>query len=86
MDEEEEERERYLGLTSISQGKMEELVRKALVGTSNKSAPGPNGIRYKLIKRVSDLKLGSELIREVAENLINRTIPKEWQHSKVVMI
>jgi len=65
---------------------MEELVRKALAGTSNKWAPGPDGIGYKLIKRVLDLKLGSELIREVAENLINGTIFKEWQHSKVVMI
>jgi len=73
-------------LTRISQEKMEELVRKALVGTSNRSAPGPNGIRYKLIKQVLDLKLGSELIGEVAENLINGRIPKEWQHSKVVMI
>jgi len=62
------------------------LVRKALAGTSNKSTPGPDGIRYKLIKRVLDLKLGWKLIREVAENLIKRKIPKEWQHSKVVMI
>jgi len=86
VDEMEEERERYPGLTGISQEKMEELVRKALAGTSNRSAPGPDGIGYKLIKRVLDLKLGSELIREVAENLIKGRIPKEWQHSKVVMI
>jgi len=65
VDEKEEERERYPGLTGISQEKMEELVRKALAGTSNKSAPGPDGIRYKLIKRVLDLELGRELIREV---------------------
>jgi len=86
VDEIEEERERYPGLTGINQEKMEELLRKALAGTSNKSAPGPDRIRYKLIKRVLDLKLGSELIREVAENLIKGRIPKEWQHSKVVMI
>jgi len=86
VDEEEEEKERYSGLTSINQEKMEKLVRKALAGTSNKSAPGPDGIGYKLIKQVLNLKLGSELIREVAENLTNGTIPKEWQHFKVVMI
>jgi len=86
VDEEEEEREKYPGLTGIKQEKMEELVRKALAGTSNKSAPGPDGIGYKLIKRVLDLKLGRELIGEVPENLIHGTIPKEWQHSKVVMI
>jgi len=61
-------------------------VRKALAGTSNRSAPVPDGIGYKLIKRVLDLELGRELIREVAENLFNGKIPKEWQHSKVVMI
>ena len=47
---EEEEKERYLGMTGINQKKMEELVRKALAGTSNNSAPGPDGIGYKLIK------------------------------------
>jgi len=62
VDEIEEERERYLGLTGINQEKMEELVRKALAGTSNKSAPGPDGIGYKHSKRVLSLKLGSELI------------------------
>ena len=76
VDETEEERERYSG-TSIDQEKMEELVMKALAGTSNRSAPGLDGIGYKLIKRVLDLKLGSELIREVAENLIKERIPKE---------
>jgi len=85
VDEMEEERERYPG-TGIDQEKMEELVRKALAGTSNRSAPRPDRIGYKLIKRVLDFKLGSELIREVAENLIKGRIPKEWQHSKVVMI
>jgi len=48
---------------------MKELVRKALAGTSKKSAPRQDSIGYKLIKRVLDLKLGKELIREVAETL-----------------
>jgi len=86
VDKMEEERERYPELTGISQEKMEELVRKALAWTSNRSAPGPDGIGYKLLKRILDLKLGSELIREVAENLIKGRIRKEWQHSKVVII
>jgi len=86
VDEEEEERERYSCTTGIKQEKMEELVRKALARRSNRSAPEPDRIGYKLIKRVLDLKLGSEFIHEVVENLINGTIPKEWQHSKVVMV
>jgi len=77
VDEEEEKRERYPNITGINQEEMEELVRKALAGMSNRSAPGPDGIGYKLIKRVLDLKLGLELIREVAENLIKGKIPKE---------
>ena len=82
----EEERERYLGMTGISQENMEELVRKALAGMSNKSAPGPDGLGFKLIKRVLNLKLGWELIWKVEENFIKGIIAKEWQHSKVVMI
>ena len=62
VDEEEEERERYPGLTGISQEKMKQMVRKALAGTSNKSVPGPDGIGYKMIKRVLDLELGREII------------------------
>jgi len=50
VDKDEEERERYSGWTGISQENMEELVRKALAGTSNRLAPGPDGIGYKLIK------------------------------------
>jgi len=77
VDEQEKKRERYLGVTGISQENMEELVRKALAGMSNKSAPGLDGIGYKLIKPVLDLKLGRELIRKVAGNLINGKILKE---------
>jgi len=71
-------------ITGLSQEERERLVRKALVGTSNKSAPRPDGIGYKLIKAALGMKLGKELVREVAENLRNGRIPKEWQHSKVV--
>jgi len=59
---------------------------KALAGTSCRSAPGTDGIGYKLIKRVLDLELERDLIKEVAENLVNGNIQKEWQHSKVFMI
>ena len=33
---------------------MIEKVRKALGGTSNSSAPGPDGINYKLLKVIKD--------------------------------
>ena len=56
------------------------------MGTSNSSAPGPDGIRYKLIKATMKTKLGKELIKEIPENLEKGVIPTEWQHSEVVMI
>jgi len=61
-------------------------VRKALSSTSNSSAPGLDGIGYRLIKMVMGTKLGDELMKEVARNLASGKIPKEWQNSKVVMI
>ena len=65
---------------------LEEKVRGALRGTSNKSAPGPDGISYRLIKMVLDTRLGRELVREVATALKEGRKPEEWQHSKVVFI
>jgi len=79
---EEEERE-----PTNRQGQLEEEVRKVLSRTSNSSAPGLDGIGYRLIKMVMRTKLGDELMKEVAGNLARgRRIPKEWQNSKVVMI
>ena len=68
---------------------MEELVEKvrtALRGTSNKSAPGPDGISYRFIKTVLDTSIGRELVREMAVSLKEGRIPEEWQKSKVVFI
>lgn len=45
------------------------MVKKALAGTNNKLAPGPDGIGYRLIKLVQGTKLGQEVISEVASNL-----------------
>ena len=65
---------------------LEEKVREALRGTSNRSAPGPDGISYRFIKTVLDTKLGEEVVREVAESLKEGRIPEAWQNSKVVFI
>jgi len=62
------------------------LKKLALSGTSNSSAPGPDGIGYRLIKLVMRTKVGKEVVKEVARNLGRGRIPKEWQNSKVVMI
>ena len=57
---------------------LEEKVRGALRGTSNRVAPGPDGISYRFIKMVLDTRLGTSL-RE-------GSIPEEWRLSKVVFI
>ena len=57
---------------------MEEKVRKALQGTSNRSAPGPDGISYLFIKIMFDMRLGKGIIREVAELFKEGQVPEEW--------
>ena len=61
---------------------------KALAGTSNTSAPGPDGISYKILKAATNLKttLGSALMLQVATSLSTGSVPMEWQQSKVVFI
>ena len=65
---------------------MEERVRRALMGTKNSSAPGPDGISYRLIKAVKDTPLGEELINEVAVQLLEGNIPDKWKEMRVVLI
>jgi len=72
----EEEADRVINrATGIRQEEIELWIRKNLGETSNKSAPGPNGIEYRIIQRVLNIKLGRELIREVAGNLSKGKIP-----------
>ena len=65
---------------------MKELVFKALGGTSNTSAAGPNEISYKMIKKVLPTSLGQDLIEEIVDDLHQGQIPPTWQQMKVVMI
>ena len=51
-------------------------VLRALGRTKNGSAPGPDGISYRLIKAVRDTRLGRELVGEVVDNLISGVIPE----------
>ena len=65
---------------------MIEQVRKALSGTSNSSATGPDSINYKLLKEIKDTRLGREVLEEVATNLIGGSIPDSWKEMRVVLI
>ena len=53
----------------MSREELEHSVRRALGRTTNGSAPGPDGIRYRLMKAVRDTRVGRELIDEVVDNL-----------------
>ena len=61
-------------------------VIKALSGTSNSSAPGPDGVSYKLLKAIKDTRLGKDVVEEVATNLIRGKIPDRWKEMRVVLI
>ena len=69
----------------LSLEELEEMMRKALKSTSNRSTPGPDGISYRFIKMVLNTKLLKELVKEIAVSLKEGRIPEEWQRSKVVL-
>ena len=66
--------------------KMKALVEKALMGAKNSSAPGPDGVSYRLIKAVRDTPLGQGVIKEVVESLLEGRTPPEWREMRVVLI
>ena len=70
----------------MTKEQLECSVRRALGGTKNGSAPGPDGISCRLIKAVRDTRLGRELIEEVVDNLWRETIPDAWRQRRVVFI
>ena len=59
---------------------------RALGRTKNGSAPGPDGIGYRLIKAVRDMRLGRERVDEVVDNLVRGVIPPAWREMREVFI
>ena len=53
-------------------------MRQALRGTSNRSAPGQDGISDRFMKVVLNNKLGEVAIREVVRLLKEGRILEEW--------
>ena len=78
--------DRVWGRCPMSREVLECSVRRALSKTNNGSAPGPDGISYRLIKAVRDTRLGRELIDEVVDNLWRGGIPAAWRQMRVVFI
>ena len=65
---------------------MEQAVRQTLGKTKNGVAPGPDGISYRLIKAIQDMRLRSELIGEVVDCLHCGVIPDHWREMRLVFI
>ena len=70
----------------LSRDEIELPVRRALRKTKNRSAPGPDGVGYWVIKAVRDPRLRRELIEEVVDNLARGVIPPTWREMRVVFI
>ena len=69
-----------------SEDSVMEWVRSALSGTKNNSAPGPDGVGYRLIKAVLDTRLGIEVLGEGVAALRGGYIPDRWREMWVVLI
>ena len=65
---------------------MIDQVRTALNTTKNRSAPGPDGINYILLKKLQPTPLGEALLRDIAHHLLKGTLPAEWKEMRVIMI
>ena len=83
---EEEEEDGREDAPGLGREELKDKVLDALSRTSNISALGRDGISYKIIKWANKSVLGEYLIDDVADNLMEGKIPKEWQNSKVVFI
>ena len=88
-----EEAGRLLEETEVEQGgpgysipDLVEKVGKALQGTSNTLALGPDKISYQFIKAVIGTIFGEELLVQMAKELEKGKALSDWQLSKVVMI
>ena len=78
---EKEEEDRREDAPELGREELKDKVLDALSRTSDTSAPGPDGISYKMIKWANKSVLGEYLMDDVVDNLIEGKIPKEWQDS-----
>ena len=70
----------------LSRYEIQSAVRRALGKTKIGSAPGPDGVVYRLIKAVRDTRLERELIEEIVDSLARGVIPPAWREMRVVFI
>ena len=63
-----------------------QAIRKALARASPNSAPGPDLIRYRLLKLIQDTRLGKELIEQIGGWVDYASIPQEALELRMIMI
>lgn len=64
-------------------------IRHLLKETRNDSAPGPDGVSWKLLKMIRDTKLGKVVLEDagqVAESRSLTRMPENWRNMKMVMV
>jgi len=62
--------------------------REALGKTKNSSAPGPDGVTWKLLKKIKDTKLGRALLEDAAQvaYMEGARMPEEWRKMRMIML
>jgi len=62
-------------------------IRNALKKTRNDSAPGPDGVSWKLLKKLRNTRVGRAILEDVEQVAGGGArIPEEWRGMKMVMI
>ena len=69
----------------LRDGTLENMVLRAIRGTSIKSAMGPDGIVYHQIKLILVTRLGRVLVVLIVDHLHRGFIPERWKEMKMVM-
>jgi len=60
----------------------------ALGKTKNNSAPGPDGVSWKLLKTIKNTPLGRAMVEDVSQVVagVGTKMPEEWREMKMVML
>ena len=79
--------DRYRKMTILNIDINEEKVENVLKKLKNKKAPGPDGLKNEMYKKLSDDKLTINTLTECYKKLIEgSSIPTEWKKSVTIMI
>ena len=79
--------DRYRKMTLLNIDINEEKVENVLKKLKNKKAPGPDGLKNEMYKKLSDDRLTINTLTECYKNLVEGSpIPTEWKKSVTIMV